>query len=94
MAAKAGIIGLSRSLAHEVGGDRITVNVVTPGLAETPPVRHHFPLKMREKAVGTRAIPRREQAGNIVGATFFLASSGADLITGQITNVDGGNHTH
>ena len=92
VAAKAGVIGLSRSLAREFGGYGITVNVVTPGLTETPPVRAHFPAEMLEKACGTRALKRSEQPGDVVGAVFFLASPDADFITGQIINVDGGNH--
>lgn len=92
VAAKAGIIGLSRSLAREIGGYGITVNVVTPGLTETPPVRDHFPAEMLEKACETRALKRSEQPGDLVGAVFFLASPDADFITGQIINVDGGNH--
>ncbi len=94
VAAKAGIIGLSRSLAREFGDLGITVNVVTPGLTLTPPVRDSFPAEMLETARSTRALKRDEQAGDVVGAVFFLASPDADFITGQVINVDGGNHTH
>lgn len=92
--AKAGIIGLLRSLAREFGDLGITVNVVTPVLTLTPPVRDRFPAEMLETARSTRALKRDEQAGDVVGAVFFLASPDADFITGQGINVDGGNHTH
>ncbi len=94
MAAKARIIGLSRSLAREFGDLGITVKVVTPGLTLTPPVRDRFPAEMLEMARSTRALKRDEQACDVVGAVFFLASPDADFITRQIINVDGGHHTH
>lgn len=94
VAAKAGIIGLSRSLAREFGDLGITVNVVAPGLTLTLPVRDRFPAEMLERARSTRALKRDEQAGDVVGAVFFLTSPDADFITGQVLNVDGGNNTH
>ncbi|MBC7800777.1 MAG: SDR family oxidoreductase [Gemmatimonadaceae bacterium] len=94
VAAKAGLVGLSRCLAREFGGYGITVNVMTPGLTVTPPVRDGFPPDMLAKARDTRALKRDEQPGDLVGAVFFLASPAADFITGQIINVDGGNHMH
>jgi 3-oxoacyl-[acyl-carrier protein] reductase len=94
VAAKAGIIGLSRSLARKFGNRGMTVNVVTPGLTLTPPVRDRFPAEMLEKARATRALKRDEQAGDVVGAVFLLASPDADFITWQVVKVDGGNHTH
>lgn len=94
VAAKAGIIGLSRSLAREFGDYGITVNVVTPGLTATPPVRDHFPPEMLAKARNARALKRDEQADDLVGTVFFLASPDADFLTGQIINVDGGSHMH
>jgi NAD(P)-dependent dehydrogenase (short-subunit alcohol dehydrogenase family) len=94
VATKAGIIGLSRSLARECGDRGVTVNVVAPGLTLTPPVRDRFPAEVLEKARAARALKRDEQAGDVVGAVFFLASPDADFITGQLVNVDGGNHAH
>ncbi len=94
VAAKAGLVGLSRCLAREFGSYGITVNVMTPGLTLTPPVQDGFPPDMLAKARDTRALKRDEQPGDLVGAVFFLASPAADFITGQIINVDGGNHMH
>lgn len=92
VAAKAGLFGLTRSLARVAGSQGITVNLVTPGLTETEPVKQHMPAAMLERAVEARALGRAEQPADLVGAVFFLASPDADFITGQTLNVDGGSH--
>lgn len=92
VAAKAGLFGLTRSLARVVGQHGITVNVVTPGLTETEPVKRTMPAAMLERAIEARALKRAEQPDDLVGAVFFLASPDAGFITGQTLNVDGGSH--
>jgi NAD(P)-dependent dehydrogenase (short-subunit alcohol dehydrogenase family) len=92
VAAKAGVLGLSRSLSRVVGKQGITVNVVTPGLTVTPKVEATIPRKMRDAQIEARAIQREETAADLVGSVFFLASSDADFLSGQTINVDGGKH--
>lgn len=94
VAAKAGVIGLSRTLAREVGEYGITVNTVTPGLTTTPVVLESFSAETLAAQQSRRAIAREQRAEDLVGTVFFLASSGADFITGQTVNVDGGSHFH
>jgi 3-oxoacyl-[acyl-carrier protein] reductase len=90
VAAKAGLVGLSRSLAREIGEYGITVNIVTPGLTVTPPVRKTFSPELLEKQKNLRSLKRDEVPEDLIGAVFFLASPDADFISGQIINVDGG----
>jgi NAD(P)-dependent dehydrogenase (short-subunit alcohol dehydrogenase family) len=90
VAAKAGIVGFTRSLAREVGGYGITVNVITPGLTVTKAVRDHFPPALLEAQRQARALQRDEEPEDLVGPVFFLASPDAGFITGQTLNVDGG----
>jgi NAD(P)-dependent dehydrogenase (short-subunit alcohol dehydrogenase family) len=94
VAAKAGIVGLSRCLAIELGGYGITVNVVTPGLTLTKPVLQAISPELIATQPKLRALKRDEQPEDLVGAVFFLASPDADFITGQIINVDGGKVKH
>ena len=94
VAAKAGIVGLTRSLAREVGDYGITVNVITPGLTVTKAVKDSFPAEVLETQRNGRALKRDELAEDLVGAVFFLASPDADFITGQTINVDGGKNMH
>lgn len=94
VAAKAGIVGFSRSLAREVGKYGITVNVITPGLTVSPSVLKHFPPAVLEAQRSGRAISRDEVPQDLVGTTFFLASRDADFISGQTINVDGGKTMH
>ncbi len=90
MAAKAGVVGLSRSLARELGGYGITVNVVTPGLTVTKAVRDSFPPALLAAQRDRRAIQRDEVPEDLVGPVFFLASPDSDFISGQTLNIDGG----
>ena len=94
VAAKAGLIGFTRSLAKVVGEHGITVNAVTPGLTVTTPIKKPFPADALAQAAQSRALKRDEQAEDLVGAVYFLASEDAAFITGQIINVDGGAEFH
>ena len=90
VAAKAGIVGFTRSLAREVGGYGITVNVITPGLTVTKAVRDNFPPPLLEAQRNSRALQRDEGPEDLVGPVFFLASPDAGFMSGQTLNVDGG----
>ncbi len=91
VAAKAGTIGLSRSLAREFGSEGITVNVVAPGVTITPSAKKALPQEIQDAAIKVRCLNREEHAEDLVGTVFFLASPDADFITGQTIIVDGGN---
>jgi 3-oxoacyl-[acyl-carrier protein] reductase len=67
---------------------------VTPGLTVTAPIKKLFPADALAQAAQSRALKRDEQAEDLVGAVYFLASEDAAFITGQIINVDGGAEFH
>jgi NAD(P)-dependent dehydrogenase (short-subunit alcohol dehydrogenase family) len=92
VSAKAGLFGLTRSLARVFGKDGVTVNVVTPGLTVTPAVKANMPPELIDQQIELRALPREETGSDLIGAIFFLASPEADFISGQTVNVDGGKH--
>jgi len=94
VAAKAGVIGFTRSLAREVGVYDITVNNVTPGLTVTQAVRDSFPAQLLQSQRDSRALHRDENPDDLVGPVFFLASDDAAFVTGQTLNVDGGMYMH
>ena len=88
-AAKAGMMGFSRSLAREVGSRGITVNVVAPGFIDTDMTRE---LNEAQREAMLKDIPlnRLGEAVEIADAVSFLASSSAAYITGQTIHVNGG----
>jgi 2-hydroxycyclohexanecarboxyl-CoA dehydrogenase len=88
-AAKAGIIGFTKSLAREGARHRITVNCVCPGPTDTP-LFHANPERMRDALL--RAIPFRRLAKpeDIAGAVLYFAGPTSDYVTGQILSVSGG----
>ena len=88
-AAKAGIIGFSKSLAREVGSRNITVNVVAPGFIETEMTEAMGPAVLDEVKKRVPA-KRLGQVGDVAAAVLFLASDAAAYITGQVLTVDGG----
>ncbi|MCZ6542422.1 MAG: 3-oxoacyl-[acyl-carrier-protein] reductase [Planctomycetota bacterium] len=88
-AAKAGLIGLTKSLAKELGSKGITANVVAPGFVETSMVEAMTP-QLREQV--TRALPVRRfgQPEEIAHAVSFIASDLSGYLTGQVLIIDGG----
>jgi 3-oxoacyl-[acyl-carrier protein] reductase len=88
-ASKAGIIGFSKSLAKELGGRGITVNVVAPGYIETE-MTAALPEAARQAMLGAVTLGRPGTPEDVAAAVLFLASPAADYITGHVLNVDGG----
>lgn len=92
VAAKAGVIGFTRSLAVALGKYNITVNAILPGVVATPAALATFPPGLIDKIAAEGALKRREEAEDIVGPVVFLASEDAAFFTGQSMSVDGGRH--
>jgi len=87
---KAGVIGLSRSLAREVGKDGINVNTVLPGATYTEVPRATVNPAQKEAIVGMQSIPRPAAPDDLTGVVLFLASEASKFVTGQSITVDGG----
>ena len=88
-AAKAGMMGFSRSLAREVGSRGITVNVVAPGFIDTDMTRE-LSEDQRDAMLKDIPLKRLGEPGDIAETVNFLASSAAAYITGQTIHVNGG----
>ncbi|MGH9108630.1 MAG: 3-oxoacyl-ACP reductase FabG [Acidimicrobiales bacterium] len=88
-ASKAGLVGMARALAREVGSRQITVNVVAPGIVDTD-----MTAALGEERVAemTRMVPlgRAATVGEVAGVVGFLASEAAGYVTGAVLPVDGG----
>jgi NAD(P)-dependent dehydrogenase (short-subunit alcohol dehydrogenase family) len=87
---KAGIIGLTRSLAVELGDYNICVNAIAPGATITYDVNESMRGGL-ERLAAQRAIKRNQVPDDLVGTAVFLASSESDFMTGQTLVVDGGD---
>ncbi len=88
-AAKAGLIGLTRSLAREMASKRITANVVAPGFIATD-MTDVLPDQVKQGAVAITPLGRFGQPEEIAGAVGYLTSEQAGFVTGQVLAVDGG----
>ena len=88
-ASKAGLIGMTKSLAKELGSRGVTVNAIAPGFIETD-MTAALPDRAREALLGTIPLGRLGQPEEVAGMVGFLAGPGGDYITGQVLSVDGG----
>lgn len=88
-AAKAGMIGMSKSLAQEVASRKITVNTIAPGFISTA-MTDELNEKQRESILGNVPAGRLGTAEEVAGAAVYLASDEAAYVTGQTLHVNGG----
>ncbi len=88
-AAKAGIIGFTKTLAQEFGGRNITANVIAPGFIETE-MTDKLPEKIKEQMLGRIPLGKFGTCDDVAAMVRFLASEEAGYITGQVLVVDGG----
>ncbi len=86
--AKAGLLGLTRSLSKELGRDGITVNAVLPGFIETD-MTAEVPDRSRERMVSRTALDRPGTPGEVAAGVRFLAAEGS-YVTGHTLLIDGG----
>jgi acetoacetyl-CoA reductase/3-oxoacyl-[acyl-carrier protein] reductase len=90
-AAKAGMIGLTKTAARELGPKGITVNVIAPGMVTTA-MSLAAPEEIRARALAETVIGRLAEPDDIAAAALFLLSDGARCVTGEVLRVDGGQY--
>ena len=88
-ASKAGLIGLTRTAARELGRKNIRVNAVAPGMVMTEMARQ-LPPEILERALAETALGRLAEPADIAAAVLFLVGDAANAITGQVLQVDAG----
>lgn len=89
VAAKAGLIGLTKSLAQEMGSRNITVNAIAPGYIATDMTKD-LPEELKQKMLASVPLARMGKPEDIAAAVKFLASDDASYITGHVLAVNGG----
>ena len=90
-AAKAGVVGLTKSVAKELGRHGVTANAIAPGLIDTPSLRELATFgQIAERAVRDNSVKRLGQPGDVAAAVLYLASPQAGFITGEVVHVSGG----
>jgi len=89
-AAKAGVIGLTKALAREWAGLHVNVNAVAPGLIVNTRITEGKPAELMAKIEAAIPLGRPGQPADVAALVYFLASSDADYVTGQVVEVHGG----
>ena len=90
VSSKAGVQGLSRAMAREVGDFNITVNAILPGATVTEVARETVSPEQMKAMIQSRCIKRPQEVSDLTGVVGFLCAKEADFITGQSFVVDGG----
>jgi len=93
-AAKAGVLGLAKAMARELGSDNIRVNCLCPGLIQTDITGDKLTDEMRQDIIKGIPIGRLGEARDVAGAYLFLASDLSAYITGAVIDVNGGMLIH
>ena len=93
-AAKAGVLGLAKAMARELGPDGIRVNCITPGLIDTDITAGKLTDTMRTEIRKGIPLDRLGEAGDVAGACLFLASDLSSYVTGAVIDVNGGMLIH
>ncbi len=93
---KAGVVGFTRSLSHDLGKDGICVNAVCPGLTKSETIAAIMPeehwKRREEKMAQSAAIPRLQMPEDLVGTILFLLAPASDYVTGQTIACEGGSN--
>ncbi|MCY4485526.1 MAG: SDR family oxidoreductase [Deltaproteobacteria bacterium] len=89
VASKSALIGMTRSMAREMGAYGIGVNAIAPGLVEHE--GQSLPPELSASRVSARSVQRRQTPDDLTGTVLYLAASDSDFVTGQTLVVDGGD---
>jgi len=93
---KSAVLGFTRSLARELGGDNIAVNALSPGLTSSEGVQDNpaYAQQMMDAVAAQRCFTREQQPQDLIGGLVFLASPASDFMTGQNLLIDGGHYMY
>lgn len=94
IASKAGLIGLTRAMAFDLGRDGITCNLISVGLTMTDRMLDAGYQAMADRFVATTPMARTQQPGDVPGTVAYFASDDAGYVTAQVLSVDGGRSMH
>jgi len=90
IASKSALVGMTHSMARELGAEGITVNAILPGATFTEIPRKTVTPEQKERIVAMQCIPRPQGPDDLLGVVLFLASEASAFMTGQSITVDGG----
>jgi NAD(P)-dependent dehydrogenase (short-subunit alcohol dehydrogenase family) len=93
-ASKSALVGMTRSLASEIGASGVTVNAIAPGLTRTATAMNSAVAADLPRVVDSQAIPRAEEPEDLVSTLLYVCDEGSAFLTGQTINVDGGFAKH